>query len=115
MFQNIVKKVGIHEIKCTWFETGNYADYFQGTQSLLEKLDEPTLRFISQYDDSALIQKNGGVSLISKSILPSLAAHQLDGFNVISKTTNPDSIKNLGLKVENKILFYDSVVEKVST
>lgn len=106
------KKVGIYEIACTWFETGNYADYFHGTETVLKKLDPPTLDFINQYDESVLVPNSTGASLISKSVLPSLSTQQFEGFNVIAKTTNSDSFKNPGLKIENKILFYDSVIEK---
>ncbi len=106
-----VKKVGIHEISCTWFETGNYADYFEGTQNILKRLDPGTQQFINQYDDSILTQNKTGCSLISKSVSANLSQVQLAGFNVISKTTNPASLKCLGL-VENKILFADSVIEK---
>ncbi len=106
-----VKKVGIHEISCTWFETGNYADYFDGTQKILQRLDPGTQQFINQYDDSILTQNKTGCSLISKSMMAHLSQVQLEGFNVISKTTNPASLKSPGL-VENRILFADSVIEK---
>lgn len=106
------QKVGIYEIACNWFETGNYADYFLGTETVLKKLDSNTLAFINQYDESVLVPNANGVSLISKNVLSSLSAHVLDGFNVVAKTTNPDFFKNPGSKIENKILFYDSVIEK---
>lgn len=106
------KKVGIYEIACNWFETGNSADYFLGTQTILEKLNAETLAFINQYDESVFVQNKGGCSLLSKNVLSALPADRLEGFNVVSKTTNPDLIQNLGSKVENKVLFYDSVIEK---
>lgn len=112
--QLAIKKVGIHEITCTWYETGNSIDYFQGTQNLLEKLDDKTLGFINQYDDSVIQKNSSGVSLISKSLLSKLNPDQLVGFNVISKTTNPDLIQNLGSKIENMVLFSDSVIQKSS-
>jgi mannose-1-phosphate guanylyltransferase len=106
------KKVGIYEIACNWYETGNYVDYFLGTETVLQKIDADTLAFINQYDESVLVPNKNGVSLISKSVLNLLSAHQFESFNVVSKTTNPNSFKNSGSKIENKILFYDSVIEK---
>ena len=108
------KKVGIHEIKCDWYETGNYEDYLLGTQSVLARIDKKTLDFISAYDESILINNPKGRSLVSKHFqqtYPQLI-QSLHGSHVISKTTNPNSIKNLGSDIQNSVFFKDIIISK---
>ena len=106
------EKVQTYTIDCSWFETGNFNDYFEASQQVLKKYaqDINLQNFISAYDDSNLLSYENGLSLVSKSLnLPKQL--QLSGFNCLAKTTNPNLIKDLGL-LENSILFSDHFLNK---
>ena len=92
--------VEVYNLDCRWFETGNAVDYFAATKTMLESLDDETLKFINGYDPSRVVKNAEGVSLISNSV--SLDEKKLFGFNAISKSAN---IKNLKDRVDNSILF----------
>lgn len=106
------EKVQNYNIDCTWFETGNFHDYFEASQNILKKYDTdlPLQNFISTYDDSRLTPNENGLSLISKQFnFPNNL--KLSGFNCLSKTTNPNLVKDLGL-LENSILFSDHLMNQ---
>lgn len=101
------EKVQSFNVDCSWFETGNFHDYFEASQQVLKKYESDLAlqSFISAYDASSLASNDKGLSLISKQLsLPSPL--KLSGFNCLSKTTNPNLVKDLGL-IENSILFSD--------
>lgn len=103
-------QVRIYEISCDWYETGNPADYLSATQQVLKKIDQPFLGFVNRYDPSEIISESGHLALVSKSV--SVKDVALSGWNVISKTTNPGLLKNLG-SVHNSVVFdYECVNEK---
>ena len=97
--------VEIFKIDCTWFETGNSTDYLLATKTLLNGLDTKTLAFINGFDPSHLITNEGGVSLVSDSVL--ISKDLLKGYNVISKSTNPE---NLHRDIENSVLFENEIL-----
>jgi mannose-1-phosphate guanylyltransferase len=99
----------IYEVFCEWFETGIPADYLSATETVLSNLDSSTLQFINRYDRSSIVKYPGGVSLISD--VHKGKELKLDGYNVISKTTNPDLLKNPGL-ISNSILFGNEKVNE---
>jgi mannose-1-phosphate guanylyltransferase len=106
------EKVQSFNIECTWYETGNFSDYFQATQNILKKYESDLALqdFISTYDSSDLIVNDTGLSLISEQLkLPSQL--QFSGFNCLAKTTNPNLVKDLGL-LENSILFSDHLMNQ---
>ena len=106
------EKVQNFNIDCTWFETGNFHDYFEASQYILKKYesDSALQKFISTYDDSKITSNNTGLSLVSKQFnLPS--SLKFSGFNCLSKTTNPNLVKDLGL-LENSILFSDHLMNQ---
>lgn len=106
------EKVQAYTINCTWFETGNFKDYFEATQNILKNYAQnPDLqKFISAYDDSNLVNDTSGLSLVSKQLSLSEKT-KLSGFNCLSKTTNPNLVKDLGL-LENSILFSDYLLNQ---
>ena len=99
--------VGVYNLDCQWYETGNPADYLAATQNVLNKLDKSTLDFINRYDPSSVVRNEGGLSLVSNSIL--INEDKLRGYNVISKSTNPNNI-NSTLKIENSVLFENEIL-----
>lgn len=99
--------VEVYKLNCSWYETGNPADYLLATKSVLNTLDEKTLQFINCFDPSRLIKNDSGISLISNSI--SLDEEKLKGFNVISKSTNPQNILTPE-KIENSVLFENEIL-----
>lgn len=102
------KKVGVHQVSCRWYETGNAADYFNATEDQLSKLDEPTLNFINLYDPSTLKSTTESMSLISNSLNKEI---NISGFCVAAKTTNPNSFKNPGL-IEDSVFFENEILNK---
>lgn len=106
------EKVQNFNIDCTWFETGNFHDYFEATQSVLKKYETDLVlqNFISTYDASKLVANEKGLSLVSEQLsLPRQL--KLSGFNCLSKTTNPNLVKDLGL-LENSIVFSDYLMNQ---
>jgi mannose-1-phosphate guanylyltransferase len=106
------EKVQSFNIDCTWFETGNFHDYFEASQNILKKYktDLALQSFISTYDESHLIANEKGLSLVSQQLnLPNQL--KLSGFNCLSKTTNPNLVKDLGL-LENSILFSEHLMNQ---
>lgn len=102
--------VQTYEINCNWFETGNPTDYFLASENALNNINDKTIDFINAYDSSYLIKENNSVSLISRSLqIPTDL--KKSGFNVISKTTNPDLLKNLG-SISSSILFDNEIVNE---
>lgn len=99
--------VGIYQIDCHWYETGNGLDFLNATKKSFEYVDEDFLQFINQYDSSRIIINQGGASLVSNSI--SLDEKKLSGFNCISKTTQPEIIDQLA-KIQSSILFEGEVI-----
>ena len=91
-----------YEINCNWFETGNPADYLQATAAVLKNISAETLGFINAYDCSDFSKDLSRVFLISKSL--KIDGLFNPGFTVVSKSTNPELLKNLGL-FHNSILF----------
>ena len=100
-------KVSVFEITCRWYETGNPQDLFSATKDALTKIDSTTHDFINQYDDSNIIKNQNGCSLVSKKF--NISPNQLNQFNVISKTTNPNLISGLDL-FENTICFDNEII-----
>ena len=96
-------RVEIFNLNCTWFETGNFSDYFNAVKTILPKLDQNTLSFISQYDESRLIQNSGGCSLVSNQF-KDLAAERFFGFSTVAKTTNPKLLQSSGL-ISDSVFF----------
>lgn len=96
------ERVEICKLDCRWFETGNPTDYFQATQYLLKNLDDSTLDFINQYDSSALIQNETGLSLVSHAV--QIPADKLKGYNVISGSCSQQWLDNLPL-IQDSVLF----------
>jgi mannose-1-phosphate guanylyltransferase len=91
------------DINCTWFETGNWTDYFTATQATLQNLDQPTLDFINSYDPSHLVKNATGISLISNSV--KIDESSLSGYNVIGKNQ-----AQLPKKIENSVVFADQIL-----
>ncbi|AGH94371.1 sugar phosphate nucleotidyltransferase [Pseudobdellovibrio exovorus] len=96
------ERVEAFELSCNWYETGNAFDFFEATKTVLQNLDDHTLDFINQYDPSDLIQNKDGVSLVSKSV--DISVDKLEGYNVISKSSDPHLLKSLPL-IQNSVLF----------
>lgn len=92
-------------LDCSWYETGNPADYLSATKKILSALDKSTLDFINQYDPSHLVRNENGFSLVSDSIL--ISESKLQGYNVISQSTVPP---NLTKQITNSVLFEDKVL-----
>lgn len=101
------KSVEIEEISCSWYETGNGPDYLAATKVILENLDTKLLSFINSFDKSRLIKNPKGISLISESI--KINPEKLIGFNVISKTTSSDLLKNTDV-IEDSVLFENELL-----
>lgn len=99
--------VETYNLSCRWYETGNPADYLSATKNVLNSLDDKTLDFINRYDPSRIVKNDSGLSLISNSI--SVDEQKLQGFNVISKSTN---IKNLQIseKIKDSVFFENEVL-----
>lgn len=96
-------------IETTWFETGNPEDYLAATQATLKNLQPETLQFINHYDPSRLIQNQNGCSLVSNSI--KIDESRLHGYNVISRSTNPETLQSLG-RIEDSILFESEILNE---
>lgn len=107
-FKLDVEKVQIHEINGQWYETGNPEDLLLASKEVLKNLDSKTLDFINQYDESSLVQNTHGLSLLSRRY-ENFDRSLLSGFNMISKTTNPDFVKKLG-SLQDSIVFESSII-----
>ena len=99
--------VEVFKLDCTWFETGNSADYLAATKKMLNSLDPKDLEFINSHDPSRLVANEGGISLVSNSVLVSV--DKLKGYNVISRSTNPENLNRLKI-IENSVLFEDEIL-----
>ncbi len=99
--------VGVYKLDCQWYETGNPTDYLAATQNVLSNLDKSTLDFINRYDSSTVVVNEGGLSLVSNSVL--INEDKLRGYNVISKSTNPNNI-SFSEKIENSVLFENEIL-----
>jgi mannose-1-phosphate guanylyltransferase len=108
-FQLSQNSVHTYEIDCSWYETGNPADYMLASKTVLQNVDEGTLAFVNKYDPSTLIKGADGLSLISNSI--TINDISLSGYNAISKTTNPGLLKSLG-SVSNSFCFGNEIVNE---
>jgi mannose-1-phosphate guanylyltransferase len=101
--------VHTYEISCEWFETGNPQDYLAANETILNNLDADTLNFINKVDPSSVKMNPSGISLVSNSVNTSGLA--LTGFNIISKTTNPEFLKTPG-SIHDSILFENEIVNE---
>lgn len=99
--------VETYNLDCSWYETGNPADYLLATKSVLNSLDNKTLEFINLYDPSHIVKNQSGVSLISNSI--SIDEQKLQGFNVISKSTNISNLQTPE-KIKDSVFFENEVL-----
>lgn len=99
--------VEVFKLDCTWYETGNSADYLSATKKLLTGLTPKDLEFINNFDPSHLIVNEGGVSLISNSVKISPAS--LKGYNVIAGSTNPEILAKTRI-IENSVLFENEIL-----
>lgn len=100
------ERVEIFELNCHWYETGNALDFFTATKTVLQNLDEETLNFINRYDPSILVKNKDGLSLVSQSasILGDITVDKLEGYNVISGSSDPTLLRSLPL-IQNSVIF----------
>lgn len=108
----LIKELGqssveAYPIECTWYETGNPADYLTATKNVLTHLDEQTIDFINQYDPSNLIKNQDGMSLISDAV--SVNEKNLRGYNVISKSADQQLLNSLKL-IENSVIIEKEIL-----
>ncbi len=99
--------VEVFKLDCSWYETGNSADYLSATKKLLMGLNPNDLNFINSYDPSHLVVNEGGVSLVSDSVQFSTA--NLKGYNVIAGSTNPAILAKTKM-IENSVLFENEIL-----
>lgn len=99
--------VEVFKLDCTWYETGNSADYLAATKKLLTGLTPKDLEFVNSYDPSHLIVNEGGVSLISDSV--KISAARLKGYNVIAGSTNPELLAKIKV-IEDSVLFENEIL-----
>ncbi len=101
------KSVEVFKLDCKWYETGNPKDYFNATTALLKSLNKSTFDFINHFDSSHIVFNEGGVSLVSDSIV--VSQDKLRGYNVISKSADINRINRLKI-IENSVLFDSEVL-----
>lgn len=99
--------VGIFPLDCRWYETGNPLDYLTATRECLKALDQDTLRFISHYDPSRLIENPTGLSLVSNAV--SFDESVLAGYNVISGRADAALLARMN-RIENTVIFEKEIL-----